>query len=1468
MKKGIGKKVLAAAMCLLVSLQMLPFVAEGAKPNWKTDTDGVKTLDLKAELSDSLTPTEDAFDSADLKYKVVNADKTLYLRYDFTLLTGEGTFIGDKYADFLGDDTSKPDSAFEGADDTTLPPIGFQFTIPVNDSIFENVDSAEKSNVELIAKDEAGKDLKIGTYSVLYDETEKTLTVVGTLSKIVYNHTNVTGGLDLALKIIMDNDDTAEPEITVEDGKIKVSITVTKPTASYDLKKTATDFSGDFATYTIKATASHATLAGTKIQDTIPAGLKISEVKLGKTTLTQDTTTPGTEGKHYTLSTDTPPVLEYIFPDTSTAKDETLTVTVKIDPSTMTKEDYAKYLKGDALSFENTATLSGDKITDPIESKATANLPKSTTDKPNSFMTKEGKRAALNSPYFDWTITAQTYFSGSDKIYLIDSVDDIENTHMYKMESGNQVKVKVDIDSTTTEVYAVDITETASDLKTYSQLLDSGLAEDYFSTLVGSNNAVYYTVNNGPTKQAVMIIPFTASDLSSPVTIEYQTEAKLGSDGTFQKDLNNKASLIWWEKGEGGTGGNWDHSASVNKTVNADYTLIKKAPAGNYNESKHQQTWKFTVNQAGQPLNNVSITDELGMYGQKFVSLNYKTAVLEDGKIKFSSNALTEIKEKAIAGGTKPYYELANAGTANETLTISLPDIADDEVYELTLVTEVVDPVILAKQGNSELKNEATLNYNGTTKDTGEVKKNISNTLIQKAAVGSYDFLNHSVTWKVTVNPNHVPITDGVVTDELPVGAVFGTLTAAQRIKADGTTKYDLDSVTSDTIQFKDGSTIPYSVDDSAAKDWKADDKTPPTQPDRGTVTFTLPSAENTDSYVFTFTTAYPQNYRDNFFTKADTVTNNVEMNGKVDTETITNAEAHADCTVSVPPVEKSGTFADGNQWVDWTIVLNKDRIDLSNATVKDELENWFALDENSFQLYSATLQPNGTINSETGIPETELKNFRIETSVTGFTFNIPASYKTTPLIVKFKTYFLENTEHSSMTNDVTLTWGKNNSTNTGEQRPGGSASFDMNSYATAKNIRLIQIKKTDSSNTALAGAEFKFTPLEWNDTKAEWVLNETKAMTKKTSDKGFATFLFLKEGTPYRVEETQAPTGYITDETVRYFVFGTAEHDITSLGAVAIAADTYHYSLTLKNVKTDETGTITGKKTIENGVTGLSGARIGLFIKGSNSPLQVVTSGSDGNFTFHAAPGEYEIKEVNAPDGYYLNGKAIPVKLTTAGETVTVDTSTNPILITNNKIPTKPGNPGGGGSGGGGSGGPKNPGGSTNGYIMIQKSIEGDGTLSGFTFEITDGKTYTERFVTDSNGKIETGELPSGSYTVREISVAGVTDRYVIPAEQTVRISGFGTKLSFVNKLRPEFIPDNDVPQGGIKPTPPTDPVEVIPDNDVPKGGKETFGPKTGYTGASPLWALMLGLSLAGLGYSVISLLVERKRGRHANDK
>lgn len=1442
MKKGIGKKVLAAIMCLLVSLQMLPFVAKATKPDWTKDSD-IESVPLDAA---SLTPSE-AFGSAELKYKAVNEDKTLYLRYDFAL---DEAFTGDKYEEYVNKNGGIP-ADIESVDEADLPQIGFKFTIAADDTFFDNIEDAKTSTpIALKTQDK----VTIGEYEVAYDGTAKTLTVTGTLKKIVYQKHDVTGGLDLALEIKMDGDQTADPDIKVEGGEIEVTVTLENPAASYTLDKEATNFSGDVATYTIKATASHATLAGTTIQDEIPQGLKIAEVKLGSTTLTKDTATPGTEGKNYTLSADTPPVLEYTFPSDSTKTDATLTVEVKLDPSTMTSEDYAKYRKGEALSFENTAKLLDDNDDELKEDAATAELPASTTDNPNSFMTKEGKRTALNSPYYDWTITAKLYhFDQSDTVYLIDSVDDIADTHMYRTVDGHEgsnVAVKVN----TSNIEAVSV----SGNKTYDELMAGGLTKTEFEALVGSNDAVYYTVNN----QAVMIIPLTGTNLVDPV-ITYQTEAKKGTDGTFEKNLTNKAGLLWWDDGAGGTGGTgeWDHSATISKTVDADYTLIKKQAAG-YDESKHQQTWKFTVNQAGQPLNGVSITDELGENGQKFVSLKYRTAVLDDGKIKFSSDTLTPIDLKT-GSSAKPYYELG----ANESLTVSLPDITDTQVYELILVTEVVDPAILAKQGSSGLENKAVLHYDTNKTQPAEDSKNISNTLIQKAKVGDYDFNTHSFTWKVTVNPNHVPITSGVVTDELPVGATFGTLTGAQRINADGTTKSDLDSVTGDTIKFKDNSTITYSVDDTAAKNWAAPTEGAITPPARGTTTFTLPAA-STDSYIFTFTTLYPDAYRDNFFTFTGaaslTVRNDVKLDGKVKGTDI-DASAYAENTVSAPPVTKSGTFPDGKQWVDWTIVLNKDRIDLSNATVEDTLKEWFALDEDSFSISSTTIAANGTTGAETAIPAEQLNKFNIATSLTGFKFNIPSDYKTTPLVVKFKTYFLENTEHAAMTNEVSLKWGKSNETGSGPKTPGGTASFDMSSYATAKDIRLLQITKTDTASVPLAGAEFTLTPFEWDDIKGEWILNATKAITKTTTNKGFATFLFLKEGTPYRLEETKAPdSSYLRDETVRYFVFGAAPDGKpipAKWGAQTVPLTTYNYSLSLENVKTSETGTITGTKTTANGVTGLAGADIGLFLPGANSPLQVVTSGSNGIFAFQAAPGTYEIKEVNAPSGYYLNGKTISVTIANAGDTVTTDTSVPPvpILITNDKIPSNPGNPGNPGGGGG------NPGGGTGkGYIVIQKSVEGDGALSGFTFEITDGKTYTERFVTDENGRIETGDLPAGTYTVREISAAGVTDKYVLPEAQTVHISGFGTKLSFENKLRPEFIPPEEVPLGGG--TEPSPPVDVIPDNDVPKGGKETFGPKTGYTGASPLWALMLGLSLAGLGYSAISLLVAKKKGRHVD--
>ncbi|MDU6346323.1 MAG: SpaA isopeptide-forming pilin-related protein [Clostridium sp.] len=346
-----------------------------------------------------------------------------------------------------------------------------------------------------------------------------------------------------------------------------------------------------------------------------------------------------------------------------------------------------------------------------------------------------------------------------------------------------------------------------------------------------------------------------------------------------------------------------------------------------------------------------------------------------------------------------------------------------------------------------------------------------------------------------------------------------------------------------------------------------------------------------------------------------------------------------------------------------------------------------------------------------------------------------------------------------------------------------------------------------------------------------------------------------------YTLKETTTPKSYQPDVDPADPKKPLRSHDfsITTNGQVVQISN--NGSDVFTNVPV---GSIVGQKVIASSGLPLAGATIGLFNAAETNLIKdkaiaTVLSENDGSFTFsNLLYGTYKIAEVAAPGRYLVNTSAVfTVTVNQNKQSITTDDSGNAILIANARRSS------GGGGGGGGGGNPG--GGSDEGYIVIQKSSE-DGVLSGFTFEITDGNAYTERFVTDADGRIMTGELPKGTYTVREIAEEGVTDRYELPKAQTVRISGVGTKLNFENKLLPEFIPPDEVPLGGGGGTEPSSPVEEIPDNDVPKGTVETFGPKTGYTGASPLWALMLGLSLAGLGYSVISLLVSRKKGRHVD--
>ena len=90
-------------------------------------------------------------------------------------------------------------------------------------------------------------------------------------------------------------------------------------------------------------------------------------------------------------------------------------------------------------------------------------------------------------------------------------------------------------------------------------------------------------------------------------------------------------------------------------------------------------------------------------------------------------------------------------------------------------------------------------------------------------------------------------------------------------------------------------------------------------------------------------------------------------------------------------------------------------------------------------------------------------------------------------------------------------------------------------------------------------------------------------------------------------------------------------------------------------------------------------------------------------------------------------------------------------------------------------------------GRISIQKTVEPEGTLEGWKFKITDadGKEVSgSPFTTDRDGKILTGNLTPGDYTVEEVLPAD--SLYFGEAPKTVTVTaGKTAEVSFLNKLR-----------------------------------------------------------------------------------
>ena len=180
---------------------------------------------------------------------------------------------------------------------------------------------------------------------------------------------------------------------------------------------------------------------------------------------------------------------------------------------------------------------------------------------------------------------------------------------------------------------------------------------------------------------------------------------------------------------------------------------------------------------------------------------------------------------------------------------------------------------------------------------------------------------------------------------------------------------------------------------------------------------------------------------------------------------------------------------------------------------------------------------------------------------------------------------------------------------------------------------------------------------------------------------------------------------------------------------------------------------------------------------------------------------GEYTLKEVKAPEGFYLDTNTYAFSIKENGVTVVVENEAGKGFLNN----------------------------AQKGAIRIEKTSE-DGVLKGFRFKVegTDitGHAFTAEYVTDENGQITIEGLRIGDYVISEISDKN-NERYELPEDVTVTVHADKTVVTkFYNKLKP-----------------------VIPD--IPKTGDDT-NPK--------FWAYMMLTSAIGATAAAVATFRRKK--------
>lgn len=606
-------------------------------------------------------------------------------------------------------------------------------------------------------------------------------------------------------------------------------------------------------------------------------------------------------------------------------------------------------------------------------------------------------------------------------------------------------------------------------------------------------------------------------------------------------------------------------------------TYVIEKWGGGYNTSTQEITWNVRVNYNKIKIDNAIFEDKIPD-GLKYVEGSFK--MNKEGSPETDGSSSGEFKYE---GGIISY-------TFNSQI---------NEPYILTFKTKVLDKNLWANNDYKYFNNTAVLKGNNIPESSSTGNEIVSSEVIRKTGTG-YDYLTREASWKIVINQNKMPINNAKVEDIIGQYQDFVEESVIITGSNKDSAKINFDKDTrSLTVEF------PGEIKGEQIIEFKT---------------------KVVDDSIFH---TNGEKYLENTATlKGDQIPE--EGVSSQDTNEVEN-------TV----VRKTGKYTNGNNYINWEVVINQNQLPISNAVLEDTLQEGLELDTSSVKLIKLMVDKEGHYKEvkEVALDASNI-SYNYETRKFEFHFNekINEAY-----LLKFKTDIDDAYNDATFTNTINFKGSSRAVEDTAEdirvafQTAGGGAGGSSRG-----SIKVVKVDEKNNSQK-LDGAVFELLDAYGNVLKT----------SEPTGDNGETLFKGLKYDTMYSIREKEAPKGYTLSNEV--YKFQVKDED-----------DKKNISYSFKNSKIK--GNIEFKKYDETN-NPLEGAEFTLYNTGDDKfekPIATALSGKDGKVRFENIEfGKYNIKETKAPDGYLLSNEVLEATISESGETV----KTNPDSISNTII-------------------------------------------------------------------------------------------------------------------------------------------------------------------------------------------------------